>query len=159
MNQATMGATLPPLAAPAHCGQFRMAGTERTGEYGVIAITPLGRVGVREYAPGRFRVRLEPKVLLKVSDLAGWKQPGDDGQRRYSTVVSAAGLEQAVLTALRAIQVDDLAVFRTPELQDYWLARLTPVAGRSGALRLVIIAASAAVGAVVLVTVLRRHLA
>lgn len=71
--------------------KWYMAGTEGTGEYVVIAQTPRGRVGFREFYPGNFRIRIEPakvkdpkmaKMLLRED---GWKQP--DHQPRYSIVV------------------------------------------------------------------------
>jgi len=72
-----------------------MLGTEGTGQYGRPWIaTDWMRLGVRQYAPGRFRVRIEV-TLTEIAVLnaffprsAGWKQPGDGGQRRYSTTVA-----------------------------------------------------------------------
>jgi len=52
-------------------------------------------VGVREYAPGAYRVRVEPTeagvaaIASKLTADAGWKQPGEGGQNRFSHTVTA----------------------------------------------------------------------
>ncbi len=90
----------------------RMAGTEGTYEYVVIAATELGRVGVRDFTKSGspLRIRVEPAgrfMLYHANSLPmqGWKKPGDGGQWRYSIVLPAG--EQALegmKQALRAIQ-------------------------------------------------------
>jgi hypothetical protein len=68
-----------------------MGGTEGTGKYYVLAETPLGRIGVRDLGDS-VRIRVEPSAegrkSLTSSLLSdnGWKQPGDNGQDRFSTV-------------------------------------------------------------------------
>lgn len=96
--------------------KWYMAGTQGTGEYTVVAQTYRGRVGFRQcekigeavYA----RVRVEPrkgKVLPALSREAGWKQPGDEGQPRYSKMVAAgAPLKAAIKEALVALGVGKL---------------------------------------------------
>lgn len=88
--------------------KWYMAGTEKTGLYHVIAITGLGTMGLREYAMGRFRIRVEPTVegmfalesRFKRSD--GWKQPGDNEARenRFSKTVAGPLGDRAELLRL-----------------------------------------------------------
>lgn len=82
-----------------------MAGTEGTGEYAVVALSELGRVGVRGLGSGDARIRVEPtaKSLELLAGRDGWKQPGDDGQKRYSKVVCADDLTASLTLALAAI--------------------------------------------------------
>lgn len=74
-----------------------MAGTEGTGTYRVVAQSSFGRVGYRVVpsilAPSFIRIRLEPadeahaaKIATTLTRDAGWKQPGDGGQNRFSTI-------------------------------------------------------------------------
>lgn len=90
-----------------------MGGTEKTGQYNVLARTALGTMGVRELSDGRVRIRIEPtaegaEALAKVFTRAdGFKQPGDSGENRFSIVVDAksdrAGYEAVVRKALHAL--------------------------------------------------------
>lgn len=93
---------------------FDMAGTEGTHEYIVFGNWPLGTVGVREYEPGRFRVRVEPPSPEAATQLtsqfpreAGWKQPGQGGQFRFSTLAEGDDallpIVSSALSAVRAI--------------------------------------------------------
>jgi hypothetical protein len=100
--------TATPMAAITN--PFEMAGTEGTFLYVVLAAGLRGRIGVRCYSPGRFRIRVEPspgkagtvgKILTSGDD---WKQPGDSGQDRFSSTAcgtTAAG--ELVVTALSAL--------------------------------------------------------
>jgi hypothetical protein len=89
---------------------FYMAGTEGTGKYNVVVVTPAVSIGVRNFGGG-FRVRVEltgpkPPVALgrALTPVKGWKQPGDGGQQRYSKVArDAAGAEALVTEALQAL--------------------------------------------------------
>jgi hypothetical protein len=69
---------------------YYMAGTEQTGEYVTVAKTELGSVGIREFAPDQFRIRVEPSAAGKdvlgtaLTRASGWKQPGDSKQERFS---------------------------------------------------------------------------
>lgn len=70
----------------------KMAGTERTYEYKVVARSSRGTLGVRDL--GDFnRIRLEPTKKAP-KEMGGhmpssldWKQPGDSGENRFSLVV------------------------------------------------------------------------
>jgi len=79
-------------------GLWRMAGTEGTGEYTVRAASVRGRVGVRHLGAGRVRIRFEPASISdgimtrwqkELSRDIGYKQPGEQGQNRFSIVVEA----------------------------------------------------------------------
>lgn len=108
--------------------KFRMAGTEGTGRYVVIAATARGRVGVR-VLDGTLdkmsrvsiaRVRVEPNSKLSVIKTMSetlqdgtWKQPGHEGQHRFSRVVhngksKGKRLQRDVNKALVAIGVGEL---------------------------------------------------
>lgn len=93
----------------------------------------LWAVGVREFVPGYFRIRVErlregqnsfdmagtegthaytvhatvmadeQKIAKLLTREAGWKQPGDSGQDRFSTVTGKSELEQKLGFALRAV--------------------------------------------------------
>lgn len=73
-----------------------MAGTEETGEYIVLASSSFGRVGYRlinGWGRSAVRIRVEPaspahadKIAKVLTADAGWKQPGDNGQDRFSIV-------------------------------------------------------------------------
>lgn len=94
--------------------KFYMAGTEGTGKYVVTLVTDRGRVGFREFSPGRFRVRVEPETVDSAASMSadfdqteGWKQPGSGGQNRFSLVVSGqTELEQTVEHAVKALMRD-----------------------------------------------------
>lgn len=88
--------------------KFYMAGTEGTGEYLVLAVTPRGRLGYRTLSSGRSRVRIEPakeahlKRFSELEVLEAWKKP--DSQRRFSVMTfSSEGLTQALKTGLVVI--------------------------------------------------------
>lgn len=90
--------------------KWHMAGTEGTGEYVVIAATRRGRIGVRVlqgFGQGHVRIRLEPSKRAPLAQMAkafpvGWKQPGNDGQNRFSRVVGRRqlGLVEDAFVAL-----------------------------------------------------------
>jgi hypothetical protein len=93
---------------------FSMAGTEMTFEYVVLAAAAAGRVGYRKIGETQYRVRLEPThpaaatAMAATGLLAGWKQPGNGGQFRFSTVVGTkTGRDAAITTALRALYLAD----------------------------------------------------
>lgn len=72
-----------------------MAGTEGTGEYQVTHTSRRGRAGWRKLGIERMRVRVEPssakaaaKMAKHLTRDAGWKQPGDGGQDRFSIVAN-----------------------------------------------------------------------
>jgi hypothetical protein len=96
--------------------QFDMAGTEGTHEYIVLAETERGALGYRELG-GSFRVRVEPaqghaaELSADFPRVAGWKQPGDSGQQRFSLVVhNGAALKDALVRALGALLGGEAAV-------------------------------------------------
>lgn len=99
-----------------------MAGTEGTGAYSVLAITSRGRVGVRKFS-NLARIRVEPlckcdKVGDVLTDKAGWKQPGDNDQNRFSKVVAtSADRDAAIALAQKALGVDKLVTARPPAVQ------------------------------------------
>jgi hypothetical protein len=94
-----------------------IAGTEGTHNYVVIAEGEHGLVAVRLINGSNFRVRVEPSsedgaktVALSLTRANDWKQPGDSGQNRFSTVcLGGAELYLAVAAAVKAIasQADD----------------------------------------------------
>lgn len=119
---------------------IRMAGTERTWEYQVVASTAYGRVGVRDYTHtgSPVRIRVEPfqgKTFESLTRDAGWKQPGDSGQCRYS-IVRPAGCEAAcaVRTALAALGVGTVETVVNPDAPTWAvevaLELITPVLGQ-----------------------------
>lgn len=86
-------------------GWQRMAGTEATYQYVVIAASVLGRVGVRGLGGGQFRIRVEPlRDSLVIENVSGWNTPTED-RPRYSKVVGVDGLEMALVLALASISV------------------------------------------------------
>jgi hypothetical protein len=95
----------------AYSHKFFMYGTERTGEYIVVAVTPAGRVGYRELGSGEVRIRVEPalydgakeEIARFLTRMPGWKQPGDNGQQRFSLVVATDAKTVPLCTALAAI--------------------------------------------------------
>lgn len=88
-----------------------MAGTEGTYDYLVLARSSFGRVGYR-LVGHRVRIRLEPadeahaaKIAETLTREAGWKQPGDEGQNRFSIVLpKGEGAIEALKTAFALIK-------------------------------------------------------
>lgn len=76
---------------------WTMAGTEGTNEYRVLAESSFGRLGYRNlsgFSADSVRIRLEPsdeahaaKIAEVLTPEAGWKQPGDGDQNRFSIVL------------------------------------------------------------------------
>lgn len=95
----------------------RIAGSEGTNNYAVIAEGRNGLVAVRLVGGSTFRVRVEPSSAAGASSMAtrltraaDWKQPGDQGQNRFSTVCDGgAELRLAVDEAIKALDCDDSA--------------------------------------------------
>jgi hypothetical protein len=89
--------------------QWYMAGTEGTGEYLVVLRTRLGRVGYRDLN-GSYRIRVEPKpegrdpLATVLTQSSGWKQPGDQGQDRFSIVVQRGQLFDVLGSAIEALE-------------------------------------------------------
>jgi hypothetical protein len=91
-----------------------IAGTEGTHNYVVIAEGEHGLVAVRLIDGSNFRVRVEPSsedgakaVALSLTRANDWKQPGDSGQNRFSTVcLGGAELQMAVAAAVKAIAAE-----------------------------------------------------
>ncbi len=115
-------------------GKWYMAGTEGTGEYLVLAETEYGRVGIRPLSGGWYRIRVEPseKGLSSIKCLSresGWKQPGQDGQIRYSIMTPSDSFLERRLQALLAIGAtrDDLDL-RTRRLEKMNKAELVELA-------------------------------
>jgi hypothetical protein len=85
-----------------------MAGAEETGKYVVVFHSPKGRIGYRDLE-GSFRIRIEPQPAGRVpldallTRALGWKQPGDQGQDRYSLVVQAERFPEVLRYAIRAL--------------------------------------------------------
>ena len=70
-----------------------MAGTEGTNQYRRVAESSFGVIGYRLLG-NQVRIRLEPateahaaKIAETLTRATGWKQPGDSGQNRFSTVL------------------------------------------------------------------------
>ncbi len=104
------------VAATKPDSPFYMAGTEKTGEYVVLAVTKRGRLGIRNLGDHGFRIRVEPNGRGNLARLRrrltaeklvrddGWKQPGDNSQSRFSRVVFYADrASKFVAEALEAI--------------------------------------------------------
>ncbi len=89
--------------------KYFMAGTQNTGEYVTVAQTALGRCGLREYAPGCFRIRVEPtaegvlSLAAVLTRAEGWKQPGDSGQNRFSICVGGKKSDETVADVTKAL--------------------------------------------------------
>lgn len=72
---------------------FSMPGSEGTGKYKPVIKTNLAQIGVREFRPNWYRIRVEPTSAESAAKLAQcldrtcWKQPGDQGEPRFSIVV------------------------------------------------------------------------
>lgn len=103
--------------ATAQTGKFFMAGTEGTGAYTVYAVTVKGRLGVRKLGGGNSRVRVEPvtgfelELAATLTRAGGWKQPGDEGQKRFSKVVgNVDDLSVAVMAGLEALGQEGLEI-------------------------------------------------
>ena len=117
---ASVSATRVLVAARrAWVNPWHMAGTEGTGAYKVLAFTSRGRIGVRELDHNLVRIRVEPlcqcvKVAAVLTVKAGWKQPGDGGQNRWSKVVSEEDRDSAIALANKALGVDKLVTARPP---------------------------------------------
>jgi len=117
--------------------KFYMAGTEGTGAYLVVLCTDLGRVGYRVLSTA-YRVRVEPADGDAASVLAGaflpptWKQPGDNGQNRFSTMVySGQRLEAVVKTAVAALCTGFGPVEVNPDAPDWAKAMVEACQGDS----------------------------
>jgi hypothetical protein len=70
----------------------KLTGTTGT-TYVVAKVMTNGVIGYRDLHNGEFRIRVEPFVsgieLGEATDSDfSWKQPGEDGQNRFSTVVT-----------------------------------------------------------------------
>lgn len=106
-----------------------VAGTEGTGEY--LAVARAGELGnklaVRLLPSGSVRVRVEPRstedaaaMAEVLSGSAGWKQPGDSGQNRFSTVAGTPEqAEEAVDAALKALKATGRSVQYNPD-RGHW---------------------------------------
>jgi hypothetical protein len=89
----------------------RVAGTEGTENYVVLAANEIGLVAVRQVHGSTYRVRVQPATAAGAALVAetlksgkGWKQPGDSGQFRFSIVVNdVARLSAMVTMAVQAI--------------------------------------------------------
>lgn len=94
--------------------RWYMAGTEKTGEYAVLAVGSVGRLGVRNLN-GCFRVRFEPVInldILTIQVMLGlspynWKSPNNE-QIRFSTVVRKDDLAGALAWILRDMNRQDI---------------------------------------------------
>lgn len=88
-----------------------MAGTERTGKYTVVGYNGNGRVGFRELPADSTRIRIEPTaeglaaLQQHFTREAGWKQPGESGENRFSKVVHNAERDEVVARAVKALVV------------------------------------------------------
>jgi len=91
-----------------------VAGTEGTHNYVVIGESKNGLVAVRIVNAHYVRIRVEPRdeasataMSSLLSSANGWKQPGDDGQIRFSTVTTGgAAMHGAVARAMEALALE-----------------------------------------------------
>ncbi len=116
-----MGGDLPDAT-------FFMEGTDGTGEYRVLMINSLGRIGVRPLNDGHFRVRVEPASEAAAAFIAqhltwanDWSQP--DGQFRFSKVVNGDddSLDKAIREAMTALGVATVVNASSDEGLDFSL--------------------------------------
>ncbi len=118
--------------------KWYMAGTEGTGKYTVIAMSPLGRVGFRRLN-GETRVRLEPESEKAATEAemydsipAGWKRPewNKGNRRRFSMVPhTAAEAVKALDLALKVIGLEGVQ-FNPFDGKD-WVEKLAESYGMS----------------------------
>lgn len=106
--------------------KFYMAGTERTGEYVVLATSSYGMAGYRLLPDGSVRIRVEPsdaahaaKLAAVLTDAAGWKQPGDNDQDRFSIVALKGGEALAALNQAFALIKKGRPLAYNPDAPDY----------------------------------------
>lgn len=98
-----------------------MAGTQGSNEYKVVCKTRYGKVGFRSLG-GSVRVRVEPvrdpkvaaRVAARLTRETGWKQPGDGGQFRFSSVTPASSLGVKLTEAKQALGVGRLKSRQNP---------------------------------------------
>ncbi|MGO8749205.1 MAG: toll/interleukin-1 receptor domain-containing protein [Thermoguttaceae bacterium] len=107
---------------------WHMAGAERTGEYVVVLRTRLGRVGYRDLVDScRIRVEPEPAGRTQLDRLLTrsrkWKQPGDDGQDRYSIVVPTEQLPDLLRSAVRALNPRERGAEVNPSVSE-WIKQM-----------------------------------
>lgn len=85
---------------------FFMAGSEGSGQYVVVAVSPVGRIGYRVLGE-QVRVRMEPaspELAREVEDFfVGWTQPGE-GKPRFS-IVASKGSEAVKAVGLGLVAV------------------------------------------------------
>ena len=107
-----------------------MAGTEGTGAYRVLAESSFGRVGYRIVPVflglTYVRIRLEPSDEAHAATIAetltrdaGWKQPGDNDQNRFSTVIPTGEDAVRALEVAYAIIKRGRPLAYNPALPDY----------------------------------------
>jgi hypothetical protein len=108
---------------------FQMDGTEGTGEYVVLATSSFGRVGYRDLGDV-VRVRVEPStahtatIAQSLTSEAGWKQPGDDGQDRFSLLVPKGEAAKAAVSGAFALIKRGRPLAYHPQAPD-WVADLS----------------------------------
>ena len=87
---------------------WNMAGTTSTGEYRVLCHTTLGRLGLRILSGEKIRIRVEPRKgqTIELTQKSGWKQPGGNGQNRYSIVRNRHNYMKVLRTALLALGIE-----------------------------------------------------
>lgn len=100
--------------------KLTMAGTEGTNEYNVLAQSSFGQVGYRDLGKV-VRIRFEPSdakaevVAETLSRDAGWKQPGDSDQNRFSILLpKGKDAETALSTAFGLVKRGRPLVYDQP---------------------------------------------
>ncbi len=117
-----------PQNEPGVSDMWYMAGTEGTGAYAVPLRTRRGRVGYR-LLEAKCRIRVEPdpagrvEIATLLTQSRGWKQPGDDGQNRFSTVVPVEGLPDTLRSAIQALNPGERGAIINPSAPD-WVKRI-----------------------------------
>lgn len=112
-----------------------LAGTEGTKQYVTLLVTVLGILALRRaVGQGVYRLRIEPSNANAAKKLAkvltrdkGWKQPGDNGQNRFSNICSLSddsALEGLVETAVAALTLDGAVQYMNPDAPDLLALRL-----------------------------------
>jgi hypothetical protein len=118
-----------PQSKTQRADPWYMAGTEGTGEYLVVFRTSLGRVGYRLLERGAsYRIRVEPEAsgrsqLARQLTKPQWKQPGNQGQNRFSAEVREEELLSVVGIAIHALEPNDVGAEIGP-LAPEWVQRI-----------------------------------
>jgi hypothetical protein len=114
--------------------RWKMGGPEGIDNV-VVLYTPLGRVRSRDLTGGRYRIRAEPEpggrrpLATLLTRSSGWKQPGDQGQDRYSIVVRREQLSDVLGDSIGALEPGERGAEVNPSAPE-WAQHLVEQARR-----------------------------